>query len=383
MSPRRIPLVRRRSLREQVAERLRADIFGGRFEQDHLPSVRKLAGRFNCSTMVISGALDALQSEGLVLRRAGKGVFVADGVADRVTETSATRTGNIALFSRTGQSAIMEDTYYAEVWAGMLHAAASSGQRLTAVHLSGENARDVVLRTAEEIPLDGCIVLGVANAGLVREIIDVGLPTVVADHSFDDDDDGVEVDCVDLDSEGGSLAAVRHLVELGHRRIGFIANLHPEYNPGRQRGYARGMREAGLEVEKRFQLRGTPNLDGGYELMRAALEAGRELPTAFVCWGSTMIVGAGRALSERGLEVPGDLSMVGCGSRWFSNIYPDVTIVAADAHLLGVEAVRKLLARVENPNGQASTSRLPMELVVRASTAAPCEKGRAGSERKR
>jgi LacI family transcriptional regulator, galactose operon repressor len=383
MSVGRIPLVRRRSLREQVTERLRTDILSGNFAQKHLPSVRNLAGRFNCSTIVISGALDVLQNEGLVIRRAGKGVFIAEGVADQAAQMPATRTGNIALFSRIGQAAIMEDTYYAEVWAGMLQAAASSDRRLTAVHLSGEKAGDIVLRTAEDIPLEGCIVLGIADARIVREVIEVGLPTVVADHSFDDDDNDIdfEVDCVDLDSESGSLDAVRHLIELGHRHIGFMGNVHPDYNPGRQRGYLRAMKEAGLQVEEGFQLRGVPSLDGGYKLMRRTLQAGSQLPTAFLCWGSTMLVGARRALAERGLDVPGNLSMVGCGSRWFSNIYPDVTIAAADAHLLGVEAVRKLLERVADPHGRISTKQIPMELVVRTSTAPPCDNDMAGSKK--
>ncbi len=369
VTAKRLPLVRRQSLRAQVTEKLRADIVAGKFESGQLPSIRQLAGRFNCSTMVISGALDALQAEGLIRRRRGKGVFVAEGLKTKAIAPAPVRTGNIALFSRTGHAAIMEDTYYAEVWAGMLQAAAGGGHRLTAVHLAGRSAHDVAMRTAEEIPLDGCIILGIADQQVVLEIVDVGLPTVVADHNFGAE--GIGVDCIDLDSESGSLAAVRHLVELGHDRIGFVDSRRPEHNPDRKHGYLKGMEEAGLEVEERYQFSGTPNLEGGHKLMCAALDAGRELPTALVFNGSTVAVGAMHALAERGHEVPGDVSLVACGGRWFTNMYPDMTLAASDAHLLGVEAVRALLRRVDEPARPVANTMIPMELVVRGSTAAP------------
>jgi LacI family transcriptional regulator len=105
--------------------------------------------------------------------------------------------------------------------------------------------------------------------------------------------------------------------------------------------------------------------------MSAVLDEGRELPTAFLSTGSTMVVGAMRAMEERGLRVPADISLIGCGSRWFTNVYPRVSIVAADAHLLGIEAVKMLLARTDSPGEPARTRLLPMELLVRETTAAP------------
>ncbi len=285
--------------------------------------------------------------------------------------SSAARTRNIAVFSRGTQPAIMEDTYYSEVWAGMLHSAAANSCRVTVTQVSRGEAREQVLRTAEEIPLDGVVLLAVSDRRAVEEVSEIGLPVVVADHSFDD----LPVDCVDLDSESGSVLAVEHLAGLGHRRIGFMGNPRPEYNPARYRGYLRGMADAGLDVEERFLVRGKPSLAGGYELMHGLLEEGRELPTAFVSYGSTMVVGAMRALEEAGLRVPGDVSMIGVGSRWFTNVYPRVTIVAAEAHLLGIEAVRILLARLAEPQAPPVRKLMPMELLVRETTAAPGGKG--------
>ena len=279
---------------------------------------------------------------------------------------------SIALLSRVAPAGLIEDTYYTEVWAGMFEAAAGAGQRITVLHLGGEGAREQALRTAEEVPLDGLLVLGTSNRELVKEILDLGLPAVVADHSFED----LPVDCVDIDSEGGSAAAVRHLVALGHRRIGFMANTQPEYNPPRYRGYLRGLAEAGIAPDERLVVRGTPSTEGGYRLMRELLEAGRELPTAYLAYGGTMAVGAMRALEERGLSVPGDLSLAGCGSRWFARANPGITTAVAEAHLLGATAVRTLLERIENPKAAPRQVRLPMELRVAASTGAPRPGGR-------
>ncbi|MHC4914233.1 MAG: GntR family transcriptional regulator [Planctomycetota bacterium] len=367
----RTPLQRRRSLRQQVAARLRADILAERHEAGRLPSVRKLASQFGCSTIVISGALDVLEEEGLLVRRQGKGVFVKAEALPADEAPSAARTRNIALFSRGTQPAMMEDTYYSEVWAGMLHSAAAASCRLTVSQLTRRDPRDQVMRTAEDVALDGVVLLGISDRRTVSAVAEVGFPVVVADHSFDD----LDVDCVDLDSEGGSVAAVRHLVGLGHSRIGYMSNPQADYNPPRYRGYLRAMADAGLDVEAKFLVRGKPSLAGGYELMRGLLEDGRELPTAFVSYGSTMVVGAVRALEEAGLRVPEDVSLIGAGSRWFSNVYPRVTIVAAEAHLLGIEAVKTLLARLARPQRPPVKKLLPMELLRRETTAAPGGKG--------
>jgi DNA-binding LacI/PurR family transcriptional regulator len=367
----RRPLQRRQSLRRQVAGRLRADILAERYEAGRLPSVRKLAAQFGCSTIVISRALDDLQEEGLLVRHQGKGVFVNAGAVAAEEAPSAARTRNIAVFSRGTQPAMMEDTYYSEVWAGMLHSAAANSCRVTVTQVSRGEAREQVLRTAEEIPLDGVILLAVSDRRAVEEVTEIGLPVVVADHSFED----LPVDCVDLDSESGSVTAVRHLVDLGHREIGFMGNPRPEYNPARYRGYLRAMAEAGLEAEERFLVRGKPSLAGGYELMRGLLEERREMPSAFVSYGSTMVVGAMRALEEAGLRVPHDVSLIGAGSRWFTNVYPRVTIVAAEAHLLGIESVRTLLGRLAEPQRPPAKKLLPMELLPRETTAAPGGKG--------
>jgi LacI family transcriptional regulator len=215
--------------------------------------------------------------------------------------------------------------------------------------------------------------MGTSNRELVREIIDLGLPAVVADHTFED----LAVDCVDIDSEGGAAAAVGHLASLGHRRIGYLANTRPEYNPPRYRGYLRGLIEAGIEPDERLVFQGTPSTEGGYKLMRGLLDEGRELPTAYLAYGGTMAVGAMHALEERGLSVPGNVSLAGCGSRWFALANPGMTTAVAEAHLLGATAVRTLLERVENPKAEPQKVRLPMELRVAASTAAPHAEGRS------
>ena len=128
------------------------------------------------------------------------------------------------------------------------------------------------------------------------------------------------------------------------------------------------------EVMERV-VRGKPNLAGGYELVRGLLSEDRELPTAFVSYGSTMVVGAVRALEEAGLRVPEDVSLIGAGSRWFTNVSPRVTIVAAEAHLLGIESVKMLLARLAAPQRPPVKKLLPMDLLPRETTAAPGGKG--------
>jgi LacI family transcriptional regulator len=358
--------VRKRSLKELVAEQLRMEILAGRFSSGRLPTVRTLAERFGVSTMTIHGAQQELENEGLVETRPTKGVFLREEILRQRRRTAASRSLHIALFSRVRRAQAIKESYYSEVWAGLFTAAADMGHTVTTVYLPGSKEMEVVARTLAEMPFNGGILLGVPFRDVTERVVASGLPVVVADHHFPD----LAVDAVDLDSESGSRTAVLHLAGMGHRRIGFMNNRHPDHNPDRLRGYIVGMAEAGLEVDEHWILQGAANEEGGYLLALQLARSRDDPPTAFVTHGGTMAVGAVVGFRSEGLRVPGDISVVGCGSRWFAEMYPWVTSVVADAYALGAESVRRLAERVENPDAPPRTLLLPMEL-VEGQTAAP------------
>jgi DNA-binding LacI/PurR family transcriptional regulator len=169
---------------------------------------------------------------------------------------------------------------------------------------------------------------------------------------------------VRLDAERGTEAAVRHLVELGHRRIGHVASVHdrPTFRL-RRRAVDRLVEGAVPRIGSEFTL-------------ASARDAARELLgehpglTALFCDDDVLAAGAYLAVRDLGLRIPGDLSVVGFDGLDIGRVLdPPVTTVVADAAELGRFAFELLLAQLA---GERPRSRvLAVELEVRGSTAAP------------
>jgi DNA-binding LacI/PurR family transcriptional regulator len=181
------------------------------------------------------------------------------------------------------------------------------------------------------------------------------------------------VDRVRCDSEQGAYALVRHLLDLGHRRIAIVSGpLAVSTAMDRMAGYARALHEAGLGADERLTRYGEFTAGAGYQLTRQILDAGPR-PTALFAANNVMAFGAFRALREAGLRVPGDVSLVTFDDLPETLIMePFLTVVNQPAYALGQRAAELLLQRLAG-EGPAEPQEivLPTELVVRESTAPP------------
>ena len=173
----------------------------------------------------------------------------------------------------------------------------------------------------------------------------------------------------------GAVAATRHLIDLGHRRIGFLGGRSDlESAQLRERGYRAALDEAGIAFDAQLVL------DGGF--LEATAEApARQLlsladrPTAIFAANDLSAIQTMRTAHELGIEVPHDLSVIG-----FDNVpesaltHPPLTTVDQSIQSLGYEAVRTLIDLIEQPELRRAPPRhvaLPTRLVVRRSTTAP------------
>ena len=173
----------------------------------------------------------------------------------------------------------------------------------------------------------------------------------------------------------GALSATRHLTELGHRRIGFLGGRHDlESARLREQGYRAGLEEAGIAFDPELVL------EGGFKETTAEAPARCLLsldhrPTAIFAANDSSAIQTMRTAAELGLDVPGDLSVIG-----FDNVpesaltRPPLTTVEQPIQTLGFEAVRLLITLIEQPDRRLEPPRrvaLPTKLVVRSSTAPP------------
>lgn len=169
---------------------------------------------------------------------------------------------------------------------------------------------------------------------------------------------------VDFDQDGGATQAVTHLLELGHPTIHHIAGPSDSFSAAhRTAAWRRALEERGLRVAP--QERGDWSAASGYAAATRMLET--ERPSAIFVANDQMAMGVYRALSEAGLRVPEDVSVIGFDDVDEAAMYPPpLTTVAQDWEGLGRESLRVALSMTRG--GAPEDISLPLRLIVRDST---------------
>jgi DNA-binding LacI/PurR family transcriptional regulator len=199
-----------------------------------------------------------------------------------------------------------------------------------------------------------------------------GLPLVVLDRTIE----GLDADIVQVDNIRGAYTAVKHLIDLGHERIGTV--LGPSsLSTGRERlrGYEDALKDAGKNIDPALIKRGGAQKEDGYVLARELMLSG-EPPTALFIGNSLMTLGALQAMRELNVRVPQDVALVGFDDMaWSSELCPPLTAISQPTYELGREAVDLLLRRLAEPNALFRTVVLQTHLIIRESCGAGLQRG--------
>jgi len=177
-----------------------------------------------------------------------------------------------------------------------------------------------------------------------------------------------------IDDVAVAEVAVDHLLALGHRRIAVIGGQVPDplgfEVPGRRaEGYERALRRAGIEPDPALRVSGNFSILGGRDAM-ATLSGRADPPTAVFAMSDEMAFGALLYARQTGIDVPGELSVIGVDDHDVS-IVMGLTTVRQDVAGLGAAAARELLARLEGRAARGGHTDLAISLVIRSSTALP------------
>lgn len=202
----------------------------------------------------------------------------------------------------------------------------------------------------------------------VEELLAYHIPVIAIDRQIATR----KVDAVLVRNIDGAYNAVTHLLTLGHRRIGYVG-LPLTRTPGRERyeGYQRALREHKLAVNHNFVRISDAKQQGGYASTCDLLAAAPSVTALFVA-NNLMTLGALQAIRESGLQVPGDISIVGFDdTAWASLLQPPLTAVAQPTYELGHRAAELLLGRLNDPGKPVARELLETRLIVRGSTGAP------------
>jgi LacI family transcriptional regulator len=176
--------------------------------------------------------------------------------------------------------------------------------------------------------------------------------------------------CVGPGDRQGARLATQHLVDLGHRRIGYINGMEDWIEAqNRLAGYCDVLTECGLPVDEALIRHGNWSIESGYEAAQELL-ALEERPTAIFAANDIMALGAMYALQKAGLEVPGDVAIVGYDDRDFAAwIRPALTTVRMPSYEMGQAAARLLLEQINKAELEDATQ-VTGKLIVRESCGA-------------
>lgn len=176
-------------------------------------------------------------------------------------------------------------------------------------------------------------------------------------------------ECIVTSNENSAYRAVAHLIEMGHREIGYIAGNYRIRNfPLRERGYRRAIREAGLPLNPEFRVEVGTTISTSYEAMRSWLAAKPLLPTAFFVENDIMAFGCMRALTECGYKIPDDVSIVGFDDLTYATICnPPLTTMRVPNHEMGEIAVKRIIEQIREPRDYTCVTHLSTAFITRQS----------------
>ena len=184
---------------------------------------------------------------------------------------------------------------------------------------------------------------------------------------------GNSVDNVAVDNIIGLRLAVRHLVELGHQRIGLISGpAETSTSVERLEGYKIELANCGLNYEPNLVIPGDFKETGGVRAMHQLLSLTHP-PSAVIAANNLMTIGALLVLHEKNIRIPEQMSVIGFDDMpWYSLLSPTITVVKQPLNEIGHMATDLLLRRIKNDRVDFPLEiSLQPQLIVRESTSHP------------
>jgi LacI family transcriptional regulator len=261
--------------------------------------------------------------------------------------------------------------YFSHLVAGVAEALYEHDMRLVLCPTYHEHEREVsLLERLMHGTTDGAVViLPEESSEELEQLLNHGYRFVVIDPLVAVNE---RIPAVSAAHTAGADQAMKHLLALGHRRIGAITGPRGgKATDDRRRGYYAALAEAGIAPDPALVIESNFELPGGVAAAERLLDL-PEPPTAIFCFNDNMAIGAMRVARERGLRVPEDLSLVGFDDLDEAEIvYPGLTTIRQPLAEMGRLAVSLLLRLLDDQPIEALHVELATRLVVRESTAPP------------
>ena len=259
---------------------------------------------------------------------------------------------------------------YPDIVRGIEDAAADAGRAIVLCNADGDDAKQLrALQWLLDSGIDGLILVSQnCSAKQVRALLKQASTYVLVQRYAP----GFNDDYVGSDNTSIIRAAIEHLCDLGHTRIGYARG--PRSSSSVQERVAvfeAELRRRGLSAEPAMIYEGEHTVNSGFDAGKYFLGL-RNPPTAVIANCDVNAIGVIQAAIDLGYTVPGDLSVVGVDDIDLARLRQiNLTTVRQERRTIGVQAVNLLTARLQNPRGRPRRVIVPTTLIVRGTTAVP------------
>ncbi len=347
-------------LYQLLIDAIAADIREGKLRPGQkVASEAALVKKFKTSRITVGRALRELQSQGLVERRAGSGTYVR----------AAGELPRSLLFGL-----LIPDLGETEIFGPICHGIANApeaanlgllwghtdGVRSTKVEQCRQLCAQFLARQVSGVffaPLEFEQKAEKLNREIVARLLDARIPVVLLDRRSGSKPERVPVDLVALHNRHAGYRAAEHLIALGSKRIGFLA----------QQGAASAIKDRLTGVLDALRDHDLPTEFAAHSEGLSHDPTPREAE-AFVCANDNVAALFMQTFLARGVRIPEDVRLVGIDDATFARMLPvPLTTIRQPCHAIGEAALHAMLQRIERPSLPAREVLLEGELIVRRS----------------
>ncbi|MDD4289476.1 MAG: LacI family DNA-binding transcriptional regulator [Atribacterota bacterium] len=254
--------------------------------------------------------------------------------------------------------------FYAEVLSGIEAEAKANNYHIILTNTrrdyqEEENAIELLLGKQ----VDGLLIAPVQEKNEdIYKLIGSKIPFVVVGRDYED----LSIDAVYSDELKGGYIATEYLIRKGFKNISYIGG-YTYKSPARRRleGYKKALTDYGIAIKENLIKIGDIDIKDGYNQTKDMFDQGINFQAIFA-YNDMMAFGAVKAIKERGLEIPGDIGVVGYDNILFSSLVsPPLTTVNLKKDELGRESVRLLLSKINGYRKKNKKIVLDVDLLIR------------------
>lgn len=263
----------------------------------------------------------------------------------------------------------LDSEYFLEIIHGIEEITQQEGKDIVLTTIQHESELNRLDHAADRLTDGVVLLLPRIHQQYVKKFQQHAIPFVVIDNSIQID---AHIPSVGTTNWAGGLAATQYLLSLGHRRIGIIAD-KAHYLMARARffGYRMALEAADIPLDPQLVREGNFHPEDGLEQASVLLDL-PDPPTAIFAGSDWQAAGVYRAIYERGLSIPGDISVIGFddvpSAQWMT---PPLTTIRQPLKEMGRVAINILLKLIAGEELETPRVELASSLITRASCAPP------------